>query len=243
MYRTVLYITIFLIVYQSNFAQGQWNTSSKKAIKNIEEGLKQMGLRNYTEAIKRFEKAISADNQFVEAFLSLGQLYEEKPDYQKAAEYYRKGHEISPGLFKQTLMSLGRSCFKTGDYECAKEAFEGYLNQKGISTKSRFLANKYLKNCIFAIRAKMNPVPFKPVNLGDSINTSYHEYWPSISADEEILVFTSRVPLSEEMNAKMGFWQEDFFISRKKDGIWTKAENMGGPINTKENEGAQSIMQ
>lgn len=40
-----------------------------------------------------------------------------------------------------------------------------------------------IENCAFAEQAVKNPVPFNPVNLGDSINTGEEEYFPAITAD------------------------------------------------------------
>ena len=65
-----------------------------------------------------------------------------------------------------------------------------YLAQKGMSEKNRIVAAKNVKNCEFALNAMKNPVPFNPVSVGSSINTTDDEYWPSITADGQTLMFT-----------------------------------------------------
>ncbi len=68
-----------------------------------------------------------------------------------------------------------------------------------------------------------------PVNLGDSINTPGNEMAPFLYADNQTLVFSS--------DGHPGMGQQDLFISRKNSaGIWSKAENLGYPINTKQSE-------
>jgi len=68
-----------------------------------------------------------------------------------------------------------------------------------------------------------------PVNLGDSINTAGNEMAPFLYADNQTLVFSS--------DGHPGMGQQDLFISRKnRAGIWSKAENLGYPINTKQSE-------
>ena len=72
---------------------------------------------------------------------------------------------------------------------------------------------------------------FTPENLGDSINSKLLEYFPSVTIDGNTLVFTRRIG------------QEDFFVSEKKNGVWSTAVSLPGNLNTEENEGAQTISQ
>ncbi len=70
-----------------------------------------------------------------------------------------------------------------------------------------------------------------PKNLGDKINTSGKEQSPFIHPDGQTLYF-----MSNGLPAMGGF---DIFFSRKQeDGTWGEPQNLGYPINTKNNEGA-----
>lgn len=65
-----------------------------------------------------------------------------------------------------------------------------------------------------------------PVNLGDSLNTSFIEQEPFIAPDESYIIFCSdrQVPKSNR-------W--DLYISFKlSDGKWSKAVSMGNEINS-----------
>lgn len=64
-----------------------------------------------------------------------------------------------------------------------------------------------------------------PVNLGDSINTPFEEATPYIHPDDQTLYFASR--------GFQGMGGSDIYYSRKDStGNWSKAINMGYPINT-----------
>lgn len=73
----------------------------------------------------------------------------------------------------------------------------------------------------------------KAINLGDSINTSSDEKCVFIHPNGKLLFFTS------EGHNSMGSY--DIFVSRKVNGKWTKAKNLGYPINSVKEEKTISI--
>ncbi len=75
----------------------------------------------------------------------------------------------------------------------------------------------------------------EPVQLGDTINSSYEEWDPFIAPDESYLIFCS-------VDRPEGLGDADLYISfRKEDGTWTKAVNMGEKINSRTREICPSI--
>jgi outer membrane protein OmpA-like peptidoglycan-associated protein len=73
----------------------------------------------------------------------------------------------------------------------------------------------------------------KAVNLGPQINTHGNDDSPSIHYDGVTLYFSS------DGHPRMG--NNDIFVSELKNGKWTKAENIGYPINSWEYDGFFSI--
>jgi len=67
-------------------------------------------------------------------------------------------------------------------------------------------------------------------NLGPNINTVYHEYYPVLSMDGNSLYFTAR-------HRPGGLGGEDIWVSKRTPDGWSKAENLGPPINTPQHEG------
>jgi outer membrane protein OmpA-like peptidoglycan-associated protein len=68
-----------------------------------------------------------------------------------------------------------------------------------------------------------------PVNLGDSINTGGSEMAPFIHPDGKTLYFSS--------DGHDGLGGYDLFYSKKDEtGRWSKATNLGYPLNSKDNE-------
>jgi tetratricopeptide (TPR) repeat protein len=73
----------------------------------------------------------------------------------------------------------------------------------------------------------------KAINLGDSINTSSDEKCVFIHPNGKLLFFTS------EGHNSMGSY--DIFISKKVNGRWSKAQNLGYPINSVKEEKTISV--
>jgi outer membrane protein OmpA-like peptidoglycan-associated protein len=73
------------------------------------------------------------------------------------------------------------------------------------------------------------------VNMGPYINSKKPDYGPTLSDDDELLIFTSkRNTHSTDLNRT---YDEDLFFSTKQDGYWTEARVIPR-INTSYNEGS-----
>jgi len=79
-----------------------------------------------------------------------------------------------------------------------------------------------------------NPINMKVTNLGRKINSVYNDHSPVISADESVLIFTSR--RSGSVGNKLlpdGQYDEDLYeVHKMPNNQWGKVENIGSPINT-----------
>ena len=67
-----------------------------------------------------------------------------------------------------------------------------------------------------------------PENLGAAINTEYWDGLPYITPDEKVLIFFSDRP--------GGYGGGDLYLSYHRKKAWTKPENLGPLVNTKETE-------
>lgn len=239
-----LKLTLFLIILSLTiFAQKESYTSnSNKAIKHFELAKKYYNARNDIQAMEELNNAIIIDKLFVEPYLLMANIFFEQGDFKSELICYVKAIEAKPDYSPNVYLFAGECELKTAKYKEAKEHFEGCLAFKDLPKEMREMVTDKFKRAEFAMNAMKHPVPFNPINLGENINSTYDEYWPSLSADEQTLVITrlvesdNRFPITTRNNQ-----QEDFFISYKIDGEWTDARNIGKPLNTINNEGAQTL--
>jgi hypothetical protein len=227
--------TVTSICYSQSF-----HTTSNKALRTYNEGVTAFDYFELDKAESYFKQAISIDMEFFEAYMMLGELMSKQRRYSEAVINYRAAVKLDSMFFKPVFFSLGMAEMKSGDYANALNHLNVYLAQAGMSEKNKLVAQKNVRNCEFALNALKNPVPFNPISMGNAINTTDDEYWPSITADGQTLMFT-RQPVSKNGSSTQEFLQEDFFISFFIDNSWQKAVNAGTPLNTRQNEGAQTL--
>ena len=190
----------------------------------------QLGIQNkYQDAIKNYMKALEHAPDFIDAHLYIADAYYALEQFDIAEEWFEKVLLIDETYDTRVIYVLGALEYRLDKFEEAVEHFELFLKHSHPSTQLLAKAEYYLKTCRFAAEAVKNPLPFEPKNLG-AVNTELPEYLPCFTADGNYMIYTSRFA-----------GQEDFFQSQRIDGEWTEGVNLGEPVNTMDNEGAQTM--
>ncbi|MGZ2368545.1 OmpA family protein [Ancylomarina sp. YFZ004] len=236
-------ILIFLLLSLSFglSAQKKYSTEDKKAIKYYKKAQESIRLRQSEEALSFLEKALERDSHFIEALLFSADLYSDKGDDTKMIAMYEQAIVIDLYFFPNALFNLANAYLKDGRYEKASGTYRAFLNIEKISARNRNNSLHKIKCCEFAIEALKNPKDLNAQSISDSINTKADEYWPSLTADEQTLIFTRLLPTGKIGRNHKEVFQEDLCYSENEGDLWTNAKALSDLINTKGNEGAQSI--
>jgi outer membrane protein OmpA-like peptidoglycan-associated protein len=237
---SAIFLILTFIFTETSYSQ-KYHTTSSRALKAYKMGQTAFDYIDYANAEHFFSQAIQADGDFCEAYLMLGELMAKQKRYNEAALNYQKAVRLDSLAWPQVFFALANSELYSGDYSRALVHYKVYLEQKNTLEKNRELAEKNIKNCEFAITAMKNPVPFNPESVGEGINTADDEYWPSITVDGQTLMFTRQTKPDKSNQGRSNYSQEDFYISYLRDRKWQNAVNAGAPLNTDQNEGAQSL--
>ncbi len=232
----ILFIIFGLLI--GFVVSAQWYDPVKVDIKlgyKYGEALNEAKARNYTKAHQLLDECIAADKKFVDAYLSKAGVFSEQKKYKESVTLYQKGYNLDSVYFSTYLLPYSIALAGNGNFQDALNSINKFLQKKNLNERI-IKAAEYRKRCYeFAIdyqkKFPATTSKFFLQNLGDSINSKYLEYFPSITIDGNTLVFNRRIG------------QEDFFVSEKKNGIWGKAVPLPGNLNTEENEGAQTISQ
>lgn len=234
------FICSFIILISSFLiAPAQWynpDKVDKKAGEVYALAYEEAIAANYKAALKHLEEAIKLDPKFVDVYLSRAGIYAELKNYEASVADFEKGMQMDSVYSKTYLLPYSISLAGVGKFKEALNAVNEFLANPTLNPQSIKAGNYRKSTYSFAVDyQKKHPAKdyvFKPVNLGDSINTSDLEYFPSLTIDGSKMIFTRRVASDED------FYESDFV-----DGKWSKAKPLGGKVNTNFNEGAQNISQ
>ncbi len=100
------------------------------------------------------------------------------------------------------------------------------------------LLSKFKKECKHAPEIVNAPIRAWVDDL--EINSSEDEYSPCVTADGELLLFTSRRSNSHEPN-DIGVYDGDIYMSEFRNGKWGPAKNVGAPLSTEKDEAAAAL--
>lgn len=227
-------LLVLLLVCQHAGAE-DYSTKNKRAIKAYQEALAYFNEHRYADFFEMVDAAIVEDSTFAEPYLLAMQASVEQHNEKDAIYFGEKAFRHNPTLYPPLAAILGKLYLRDGQYDRAIACFKFYIDRY---PSQRAKVDESLDRALFAKHLKDTPVSFTPKNMGDSINSTDDDYWPSISADGNTFVKTSNI--ASEFSAIAH--QEDFFVSKRDShGVWSKAVSLPGSINTRANEGAQSL--
>jgi len=226
LFRQIL-IVLFISMSFNSFSQ-----SDKKIDKLFEEAKSNYIAKNNNKSIDICNKILKDAPDYLKAHLLLADIYKDQDSVKLEIEHLIRAEELS----SDTLINfrLGEAYYKTGNYSEALQYYNKYSKSKLIPEKRQFLLVSKIASCEFAINSIKNPVAFNPTNLGDEINSTADEYWPTPSLDGKRLIFTRLIKDTNKPS------QEDFYEAEKDSENWTDAKALN-EINTADNEGAQSL--
>ncbi|GAO28816.1 flagellar motor protein MotB [Geofilum rubicundum] len=245
-------IGVLLVVLMSFFIQGadsqeRLSTKSRSAIKNYEEARSHYGGGRIENALEALYQALDKDPDFIEAYLVLGDIYNSQNMHQQEMEVLIKAVEIDSTFFPMTLFNIGVAAVKSGNYSEGIEWLEKFKWQYS-DNRNAALVKEWLERARFSYEAVGNAYDIELISAGIGVNSAYDEYWPSLTADEQTLVFTVLVPRDEQLFQERDlpksslYFQEDFYLSQKdENGLWQNRSFLPGNINTDGNEGAQTL--
>ncbi|ODT93963.1 MAG: flagellar motor protein MotB [Sphingobacteriales bacterium SCN 48-20] len=220
-------------------AQGYDPSRVNKKVKALyDQAIERANDGAYPNAIALLQQCIALDKNYVDAYLSIAGVYAELKDHGQSVRYYEEAFAKDSSYTLDYKLPYSINVAALGQFEKALNAINDLLTKRPPRNPNSLKAAQYRQRCFafavdYAQKHPMGQYNFAPVNAGPAINTKESEYFPSLTIDQQELIFTRR------LNGR----NEDFFSSQKKEGEWTNAQPARGNVNTPDNEGAQNISQ
>lgn len=233
-----LFLVLFIVIASAVSVQAQEGAKiNKKAVELYERAIEKLRNGDTKEGIGLIQKALEIEPRYFDALVSLAGAYAELRNYEMAVAQFEKARAIDTANFEYFNLPYSIDLAGVGKFDAALEAVNNFLSISKLNDRSR-KSGEYRKRCYeFAIQyAKKDPTvnyAFAPRNLGDSINSKYAEYFPAITINDSMFVFTRRTEGRED-------FLESFIKPDKKFG---KAVHIQGDMNVEPFKGALSISQ
>jgi outer membrane protein OmpA-like peptidoglycan-associated protein/tetratricopeptide (TPR) repeat protein len=225
-------------------------TLNQKAISQNEES-------QFDELINEgnFENAIEIGNQLLEKQqenpnlnFKIGYCYMNIPlkknqaiqFLEKADDIFKKSNSQTPTAF-ETRFYLGQAYHKTYNFDKAIDVF----NQMKTEIKNKEMQDaidEEIAQCYTGKLLVQQPVKMQVTNIGISINSAFADHSPVLSADESVLIFTSRRKRFEkEVENPDGQYNEDIYISDFNENKWSQPKSISKNINSEAHEASIGI--
>ena len=216
----------------------------KIAVDNLEEGEKfyelgqnpAIGFSIWSKAIPFYKKAndFNPDNATLNYKLGNCNLVSIHKYY--ALDYFIHAYKLKPTIAKDIHYKIGRAYQYQYKFDEALHEYGLFRKTLNNDADAKVIVelNRFIKQCETGKTLMDFPERVWIDNLGKQINTEYPDYAPLISADESVIMFTSRRSNSTGGEIVGAMYNEDLYISEKdKDGNWSPAVGISEKINTK----------
>jgi len=223
--------------------QGQTvkTSTNKKAIAYYQKAYNELVKRNFVKVLPYAESAVKEDTNFMEAYLLLAEGYSYQKECEKSCYYYKKAIEKDVNSSYRIYLSAAYQEMDCGNPAQAARYFESYFE---LLPKSKPIHPDDIKKhelCLWREEMMRNPLSIELHNMGENINSSWGEYFPTFTVDESRLIYTVLRPADKNTKCRECKDEEDFYTNIKVNGEWQPRKKIEQPLNTAYNEGASCI--
>ncbi len=244
-----LLISSIALTFPIFFAFSQSDNNDKKSYRDyFTEGSYLILEENYSTALQNLKKAYEIDSSNANINFLIGECYLHSATEKSKAEYYlskaiknvKKKYTPNEPSEKSApphaYLYYAKALHINYKFDEAIQNYDNFLQFVGKSAIKEWQneTNYYKNQSSYAKKLVANPINVKLINMGDSVNTPYPDYSPVLTADERMLIFTTRRP-NVQCSEKTpdGSYFEDIVVSYKDDNEnWSKPTLLSENVNT-----------
>jgi len=235
--RAVFILFLFVIMTS---AKAQDTLSQFKYKTVFFEAEQLLANENYIEAIDLYKKLLVGNEDNANLNFKIGFCYlNDKFDKTKSLKYLEKSIKNVSEDYKyendkekkapiDAYYYLGEALHYNYNFEQAifnYNKFKTYLTKQDKELIKK--VDKRIDECNIGLKLIEYPVKMAIQNLGENINSKYDEHSPVISADESVLLFTSKRKIKGNTQEHVdGQYYENVYESKNTNGDWDNAKKV-----------------
>lgn len=228
------------------FSQVYTPSSGSMAAAHFQDGQSALLGKDYATAIRHFRKALREQETLTVAHRMIGQCHVLLGQYPEAANEYIQVLKSDSLFSRMIYFELGDTYYKMGEPEIALRYFKTFqvLQEQPIEKfglhgveelADELVISDRLNNNIRACQMSIDSVKFINIteiqNLGKDINSSFDDYFPFLSNDQQQLYYTRQRANGDE----------DLYYSQMRNGTWRNGERIKD-FNTEQPEGMSTLV-
>ena len=197
--------------------------------------------RAFEEAKNYYVQAAELNPANIKAHYMAGKVHIETTDKERATPYFLRVYELDPNYRFDILYLIGQG-YQLGlqfpeaisYYTLYRDKAASDTEYVGVDRIPLEMVDRRIYECQNGTEFTAYPEGYSIVNIGNRINSEWHDFAPVVNEDETMLIFTTRRKdgnLNQDVHTD-NFAFEDIFISTRIDSIWGAASNIGEVINT-----------
>ncbi len=221
--QILIIAALFIGVNNINSQSFELSTNNKKALKNYKAAESAFKSFEYASALDYLKKAVDKDDDFIEAWLLMGDVYTELKQAREAIHAFKQAVRIDSAFFPRANFFIGNLAFEVGDYKASSSYYQRYLQFTEEQEINRFLARKRIDRAKHADSILRNPLDITFINPGNTINTSSDEFINFVNESIDELVLTRKVKSGIDLQGRILF-VESFFKSKADSTSWSLPE-------------------
>lgn len=222
-----------------------FSQSKAKNLITVTEGRQEFLKRNYWGALDLYRKAYKVDPENALINFRIGETQYALKHYDIAKEYLERAKKLDGKVDSEIDLKLGYTYHRLAMLEEAKEQYRIFRGESSKAKANRGNLTGLISQCEYAEEMMAAPVNVEIKNLSKEINSRFDDYAPSVTADGQKLVFTSRRPSVSNAIDKRGDHKyfEDIYYSEwnAEDARWETAERFSRNVNSPTHDAVLSI--
>lgn len=241
------YIFAFLLFCPLlSISQGYTPQTGSLAAAHFQDGQSALLAQDFQTAIRHFRKALREQEGLTVAYRMIGQCHALMGQYPEAANQYIQVLKSDSLFSRMIYYELGDTYYKMGEPELALRYFKTFkalqnepiekFGLHGIEEMAEELVvSDRLNSNIRACQMTIDSVKFINIteiqNLGSNINSSFDDYFPFLTNDQQQLYYTRQKADGDE----------DLYFSQLRNGQWRNGDRIKD-FNTDRPEGMSTLV-
>ena len=149
--KKILIIILIFGFYNSQAQDSNLSSNNKKAIKHYKNAELFFNKSDLEASKESLNAALRKDPEFIEAWLFLGDVYNEQNNYTEAINSYNHAININSTYFPYAYYIIGNLEFKVGNYKTALDYYNSYITSNKLTKEQIINATEKRRNTKIAL--------------------------------------------------------------------------------------------